>query len=323
MIKQAIWLALGAGSLLAGSLAASESRAADSFAVSIRIDAAKTRGELKPIWRFFGADEPNYAYMKDGKKLLAQLGELASAGRFLPRAQPADLGRRNARAQVGLDRRLHRGRRGQAGLRLDDHRPHLRHLSGARRAALRRRSASCPQALSTKPEPYQHHWTPKARYNEIFTGWAYPPKDYDKWARARLSMGEALRRAVRPGGGGTLVLGGLERAEHRLLARHARGVSQAARLRDRRRSAAPCPQPSRRAAIAAGSGGRFLARLPRALPARHELRDGRDGHAARLRRRFMPRARPTLRRWPRADGNRQPAPRRSTTAFGWWPRFPS
>ena len=25
---------------------------------------------MKPIWRFFGADEPNYAYMKDGKKLL-------------------------------------------------------------------------------------------------------------------------------------------------------------------------------------------------------------------------------------------------------------
>jgi len=35
--------------------------------------------------------------------------------------------------------------------------------------------------LSTKPEPYQHRWTPRARYEEIYTGWAYPPKDYDKW----------------------------------------------------------------------------------------------------------------------------------------------
>jgi len=35
-----------------------------------------------------------------------------------------------------------------------------------------------PEALSVKPEPYQHHWTPGARYNEIYTGWAYPPKDY-------------------------------------------------------------------------------------------------------------------------------------------------
>jgi xylan 1,4-beta-xylosidase len=38
-----------------------------------------------------------------------------------------------------------------------------------------------PKALSVKPEPYQHHWTPTARYEEIYTGWAYPPKDYSKW----------------------------------------------------------------------------------------------------------------------------------------------
>src|SRR5436190_22066598 len=53
-------------------------QAADSFPVTIRVDAAKPKGELKPIWRFFGADEPNYAYMKNGKKLLAELGELRS-----------------------------------------------------------------------------------------------------------------------------------------------------------------------------------------------------------------------------------------------------
>src|SRR6185503_2816572 len=34
------------------------------------------RGELRPIWRFFGADEPNYATMRDGRKLLKELGEL-------------------------------------------------------------------------------------------------------------------------------------------------------------------------------------------------------------------------------------------------------
>ena len=38
-----------------------------------------------------------------------------------------------------------------------------------------------PEAMSTKPLPYQHHWTPHARYEEIYTGWAYPPKDYAKW----------------------------------------------------------------------------------------------------------------------------------------------
>jgi xylan 1,4-beta-xylosidase len=38
-----------------------------------------------------------------------------------------------------------------------------------------------PQALSTHPEPYRHEWRPGLPYQNIMTGWAYPPKDYDKW----------------------------------------------------------------------------------------------------------------------------------------------
>src|SRR5664280_2882225 len=49
----------------------------NSFPVTIQVHADKPVGELTPIWRFFGADEPNYATMKDGKKLLAELGALA------------------------------------------------------------------------------------------------------------------------------------------------------------------------------------------------------------------------------------------------------
>src|SRR5438128_12463159 len=58
-------------------LASAVAQAADAdLAVSIRIDAAKPVGEMKPIWRSFGADEPNYATMKDGRKLLAELGRI-------------------------------------------------------------------------------------------------------------------------------------------------------------------------------------------------------------------------------------------------------
>src|ERR1043165_8417276 len=64
--------------LFAVSLRAAETPSAvASFPVTIRIDAAKPIGELKPIWRFFGGDEPNYATMKDGRKLIGELGELA------------------------------------------------------------------------------------------------------------------------------------------------------------------------------------------------------------------------------------------------------
>jgi xylan 1,4-beta-xylosidase len=39
-----------------------------------------------------------------------------------------------------------------------------------------------PRALSTSPDPYQHAWRPGMRYDLISAGWAFPPKDYAKWA---------------------------------------------------------------------------------------------------------------------------------------------
>src|SRR5947209_13326263 len=51
--------------------------ATNAIAVSIRVNAAQPKGELHPIWRFFGADEPNYATMKNGRKLLAEPGSLS------------------------------------------------------------------------------------------------------------------------------------------------------------------------------------------------------------------------------------------------------
>ena len=45
--------------------------------VSIQVDTAATTGPLKPIWSWFGYDEPNYTYMKDGKKLLSELSALS------------------------------------------------------------------------------------------------------------------------------------------------------------------------------------------------------------------------------------------------------
>src|SRR5262245_18065991 len=46
--------------------------------VTIRVDAAKGKGPLKPTCSFFGYDESNYTYIKDGKKLLSELAALSS-----------------------------------------------------------------------------------------------------------------------------------------------------------------------------------------------------------------------------------------------------
>src|SRR5712691_42142 len=46
--------------------------------VTIHVDANKKTGPLTPIWSFFGYDEPNYTYMKDGRKLLTELSALSA-----------------------------------------------------------------------------------------------------------------------------------------------------------------------------------------------------------------------------------------------------
>src|SRR5687768_12655024 len=46
-------------------------------AVSIRVDTRDVVGPMTPMWAWFGYDEPNYTYMKDGKELLSELAELS------------------------------------------------------------------------------------------------------------------------------------------------------------------------------------------------------------------------------------------------------
>src|SRR5262245_2469514 len=65
--------------LAAASLTLSDrSRADEDRPVSITVHADKPQGDFQPTWRCFGADEPNYAYRKDGKKLLGELGKLGT-----------------------------------------------------------------------------------------------------------------------------------------------------------------------------------------------------------------------------------------------------
>ena len=53
------------------------------FGVQIGLDASKPVGRLTPIWRFFGYDEANYTYLKNGKKLLSDLGQMGREQVFI------------------------------------------------------------------------------------------------------------------------------------------------------------------------------------------------------------------------------------------------
>lgn len=45
--------------------------------ITIAVDAQKTIGVMKPIWAFWGYDEPNYTTQKNGQKLLSELQALS------------------------------------------------------------------------------------------------------------------------------------------------------------------------------------------------------------------------------------------------------
>jgi xylan 1,4-beta-xylosidase len=165
---------------IAASLAASVFAADDAFPVAIRVDATKPLGEMRPIWRFFGADEPNYATMKDGRKLLGELGELKFGSVFFRTHNLLCTGDGTPALKWG-----------STNIYTEDADGKPRYdwtiVDGIFDTCLARgvkpyaQIGFMPKALSIKPEPYQHHWTPKAKYDEIYTGWAYPPKDYAKW----------------------------------------------------------------------------------------------------------------------------------------------
>ena len=150
------------------------------FPVRIQVDAAKSLGPLHQIWRFFGADEPNYAYMKDGQKLIADIGALAPKRMYFRAHSLLVTGDGTPALKWGSTNAYTEDAQGNPKYdwtivdRIFD--TYL-----ARGVKPYVQIGFMPKAMSTTPEPYQHKWAPDQRYNEIFTGWAYPPKDYAKW----------------------------------------------------------------------------------------------------------------------------------------------
>src|SRR5215471_5985004 len=151
------------------------------FPVSIRVDASQVKGEMRPVWRFFGADEPNYAYMKDGRKLIAELGELRRQSVYFRTHNLLTSGDGTPALKWGSTNAYTEDKDGKPvyDWTILDRIFDTYIERGVKPYA---QIGFMPKDLSTKPEPYQHKWTPKAKYDEIYTGWAYPPKDYKKWA---------------------------------------------------------------------------------------------------------------------------------------------
>ena len=147
--------------------------------VSIQVDALNAIGEMKPFWSYFGYDEPNYTTRDNGRKLLAELQQLSPVPVYI-RAHNlltskgnspgpdlkwgfTDAYKENANGKPVynwkiidsiIDTYIERGMKPLMEI------------------------GFMPKDLSTKPEPYEHTWS---KGGNLWTGWTYPPKDYNKW----------------------------------------------------------------------------------------------------------------------------------------------
>jgi xylan 1,4-beta-xylosidase len=148
------------------------------FPVSITVDAARAQGDVNPVWRFFGADEPNYATMKDGRTTLQTLGSLAPDNIYFRAHNLLTSGDGTPALKWGSTNIYTEDAEGRPvyNWSIVDHIFDTYRARGVRPYV---EIGFMPEALSTHPQPYQHDFRPGS--GTLRAGWAYPPKDYGKW----------------------------------------------------------------------------------------------------------------------------------------------
>ncbi|HEV2132644.1 MAG TPA: beta-xylosidase [Terracidiphilus sp.] len=185
-------LLLGALALVAASPTAARSQAkpaAASSPVLIRVHAGQSTGAYTPIWNFFGADEPNYIYAPYGEKLLRELSALSPV--------PVYFRAHNLLTTGNGERSLKWGSTNVYTERPDGSPVYdfaiTDRIFDALLAAHVRPLVEIgfmPKALSTHPDPYRHDFP----HGSIFTGWSYPPNDWNKWSALILAYATHLRQ---------------------------------------------------------------------------------------------------------------------------------
>lgn len=147
---------------------------------NIQVDLTKKIGEMYPLWSWFGHDEPNYTYMKDGKKLLKELASISTNPIHLRVHNLLTTGDGTPDLKWGATNMYTEDAVGNPvyNWRIVDSIFDTYRALGIKPYA---QIGFMPKALSTHPEPYQHHWQPGKPYDLVYTGWAYPPTNYKKW----------------------------------------------------------------------------------------------------------------------------------------------
>jgi xylan 1,4-beta-xylosidase len=149
-------------------------------ATNIQVRFDQPDGAMPPIWNYFGYDEPNYTYAPNGKKLLGELAALDGAPVYVRVHNLLTSGDGSASLKWGSTNVYSEDVSGHPvySWTILDRIFDTFRATGVKPLV---EIGFMPEALSTNPEPYRHNF-PKVPVSDIYTGWAYPPKDYQKWS---------------------------------------------------------------------------------------------------------------------------------------------
>jgi xylan 1,4-beta-xylosidase len=157
-------------------------------AITVHVNISHAQGSFRPIWDFFGYDEPNYTYAPNGKKLLSEIADLSPAPAYIRVHNLLTSGNGSASLKWGSTNAYTEDTSGNPvySWKIVD-----RIFDTFNQAKVKPlvEIGFMPEALSTHPEPYRHNFP----NGPIYTGWAYPPKDYHKWAELVFQLTKHLR----------------------------------------------------------------------------------------------------------------------------------
>jgi len=171
------------GFLLPGPVAGDQERAA-----SIDVYLDQPDGRFPPAWNFFGYDEPNYTYAPNGRKLLGELTALSPTPVYVRMHNLLTTGDGSSSLKWGSTNAYTEDTAGKPvyDWAILDRIFDTLHEAGITPLV---EIGFMPEALSTHPQPYRHNFPQGA----IFTGWAYPPKNYERWAEVVFQFVRHLR----------------------------------------------------------------------------------------------------------------------------------
>jgi xylan 1,4-beta-xylosidase len=145
--------------------------------ILIKVDANSPGKTLRQVWSFWGFDECNFAYTESSKRLMKTLSMSNKEAVYIRSHFLLNTGDGTPALKWGSTNAYTEDASGKAEYNWEimDKIFDAVIENGCRPLV---EIGFMPKAMSVKPEPYQHKYPP-----DMWAGWAYPPKDYDKWSK--------------------------------------------------------------------------------------------------------------------------------------------